>query len=143
MSLRSVLVVSASSGSELGIVRSSISGFGVARCFFEGLEGNIFLEDPASNGSEMGILEKLLLRFLDIPLSCPLEGCSWFMSNPRINGLWHIQSTKSKDFVDTHLACFQSEITFSRIGLGLMCPSFEGFRQLGHSCFIDKELLMH
>lgn len=43
----------------------------------------------------------------------------------------------------TDLASFHDDITFSRMGFGRICASPADLRQLGHSCLLAREILMH
>lgn len=152
-------VISSSSISELGTVMSIISsavGLG-----FLGREGDLrapgFLGDmgvdegPATlpSVSKLELSSGLLFRFLDVPVSvaCGVVARSISrLTSPKMKGLCgaRAMSAEQKGIVTkTDLASFHDDITFSRTGFGRICASPADLRQLGHSCLLAREILMH
>ena len=152
-------VVSSSSISELGTVMSIISS--AVGLHFLGRDGDLraagllgdmgLHEGPATlpSASRLELFSGLLFRFLDIPLSvaCGVVARSISrLTSPKIKGLYGTRGMSAEQpgiVTKTDLASFHDDITFSRTGFGRICASPADLRQLGHSCLLAREILMH
>lgn len=155
LSLEDGIESSTSSPSELGMMFKSRVRLGLGFSFFN-WEGGLCmfwgrLEGPGAFrfGELLWDGDTLLFRFRVVDLS---DSCSWIdlysssrLMSFRINGLVGLKISTKKDNVEgpTNLATFQEEITLSKAGFGRICASSVAFRHEGHSCLLDRDVLIH